>query len=335
MGPVYGGTVLLPATLLGTGTALPGRVVTTAEVAAAAYPDMSAEELIQRTGIRERRWAGEGETHATLAIEAVRRALDAAGMVPGDLERIVLTYCTGGDMHLPATANAVGDGLDLHGTCDLFDVNNACTGFLTALDMAARCVATGMGPVAVIATEVYSRHLHPSERRSYAVFGDGAAATIVGPAAPGTGAGMVSSFLRNDGVRRGSVSLAHAGLTGEQEWVKFGVSNKALSGEATDALVDAVHQALGRAGLTVDDMDWVLPHQPNGRMLEVVVDRLGVSADKLVPVVDWVGSIGSASVPVSLDVLMRSGRVRPGDRVLLAAVGSGIGYGAMVWQVGT
>lgn len=324
----------LPAALLGTGTALPERVVTTAEVAAACWPDLPPDQLVARTGIRERRWAGDGDTHASLAIAAVRQALDAAGMVPGDLERIVLTYCTGGDMHLPATANAVGDGLGLHGTCDLFDLNNACTGFLTAFDMAARCVATGMGPVAVVSTEIYSRHLDPSERRSYAVFGDGAAAVLVGPDRHGTGSGLLSSFLRNDGVRRGSVSLAHAGLTGQPEWVRFGVSNRALSDEATDAMVDAMHEAVRRAGLTLGDLDWVLPHQPNGRMLDEVVARLGVPAHKLVPVVEHLGSLGSASVPVSLDVLVRSGRMRPGQRVLLAAVGSGIGYGAMVWQVG-
>lgn len=323
---------MIPARILGVSSILPGRRIATEELCRVAFPDRDPERLRSRLGIDTRYWADPGCTHATLAADAVRQALARAGLAAERLERLIHVCCTGGDFLLPATANAVAAELGLHGTCDCFDLNNACTGFLAALDLLSRCVATGLGPVAVVVSELFSRHLDPSEPRSYVVFGDAAACVILGAGGPGEG--VLSSYCRNDGALRGSVGLAHASLTRRTEFVRFGASNDQITREANDALCDAIAVALARASLTMDDIQWVLPHQPNGVMLEMMVDRLGVPRERLMPVVGEIGSVGAASIPVSLDRLVRGGRLRPGDRLLLAAVGAGIGYSAMIYQVG-
>ncbi|NVB42423.1 ketoacyl-ACP synthase III [Pseudenhygromyxa sp. WMMC2535] len=322
----------IPMRILGSGSVLPGPAITTAEVCARAYPGRDPEELVERTGIQTRHWAEAGTSHASLAADALRLALQRAGLEASALTRLIQVNCTGGDTLLPATANAIGDRLDLHGSCDCIDLNNACTGFLTALDVAARSAATGLHPVGVVVSELWSRHLEPADPRSFVVFGDAAAAVIIGP---GRGdEGLRSSWLRNDGALRGSVTLAHSGLTGQREIVRFGVSNKKITQEATEAVLESAKTALRQADLSMDEIDWVLPHQPNGRMLDLLVRELGVEARKLVRVVHEIGSVGAASIPVSLDRLWRSGRLRGGERVLMVAVGSGISYGGMVYQVG-
>lgn len=322
---------MIPVRILGTGSVLPGRPVTTAEVCERAYPGRDPAELISRTGIHTRYWADPGTTHASLAADTLRIALADAGMQAGQLARLIQLNCTGGDTLLPATANAIGDALDLHGSCDCIDLNNACTGFLTALDLAARSVATGLGPVGIVVSELWSRHLDPIDPRSYVIFGDAAAAVIVGSAL-GT-EGLRASWLRNDGRLRGSVTLAHSGLTGSREIVRFGVSNQKITDEASEAILESARQALRLSGVTMDDIAWVLPHQPNGRMLDLLIEQLAIPEHKLVRVVGEIGSVGAASVPVSLDRLRRSGKLRPGDLLLLVAVGSGISYGGMVYEV--
>ena len=323
---------MIPVRILGTGSLLPGRARTTADVCAEAYPGRDPAELIERTGIQTRYWADPGTTHASLAADVMRLALANAGVEAEQLVRLIQLNCTGGDTLLPATANAVGDALDLHGSCDCIDLNNACTGFLTAFDLAARSVATGLGPVGVVVSELWSRHLEPSDPRSYVIFGDAAAAVVLGPGTDHEG--LRSSWLRNDGRLRGSVTLGHSGLTGSREIVRFGVSNQKITDEATEALLESARQALARAGVTMDDIAWVLPHQPNGRMFDLLIRELGVAEHKLIRVVGEIGSVGAASVAVSLDRLWRSGKVRPGDLLLLLAVGSGISYGGMVYEVG-
>lgn len=323
---------MIPVRVSGTASLLPGRSVTTAEVCEQAYPGRDPAEVIARTGIRTRYWADPGTTHAELGAQVLRLALVQAKLPAAQLERIIQLNCTGGDTLLPATANAIGDALDLHGSCDCIDLNNACTGFLTAYDLAARSIATGMGPIAIVVAELWSRHLEPSDPRSYVIFGDAAAAVVLEPARGQEG--LRASWLRNDGRLRGSVTLAHSGLTRQREIVRFGVSNQKITDEATEAILTSARQALRLAGVTMNDIAWVLPHQPNGKMLDLLIRELGVDAHKLIRVVDEIGSVGAASIPVSLDRLLRSGRVQTGDLLLMVAVGSGISYGAMIQQVG-
>jgi 3-oxoacyl-(acyl-carrier-protein) synthase III len=320
----------LSTQILGSGSVLPGRQVSNQEICDAAYPGRAPEHLEARTGIRHRWWAPEGVTRAQVGAQALRRALEQADLPATALERIVFVDSTGGDRRLPNTANAVADALDLQGTCDCVDLNNACVGFLSAMDWAARSTATGLGPVAVVTSELWSQVIAPEEPRTYAVFGDAAVATIFG--APAEDQGVVASWLRNDGRLQGSVSCLHGGLSGKPECVRFRVSNSQIGAEATDAIVHSIHEVLRRADVELDDVRWVLPHQPNGRMFNTILDRIGLDDSRSVPLTLECGSVGAASVPLSLDRLLADERIQPGDLVLLSAVGAGIGYGSILYR---
>lgn len=316
---------------MGTGNFQLGNEISTGEVTARGMPDRDPVKLAESIGISTRRWAFPEDTVAGVGAQALRGALADAGLQAADLERIILTNSTGGDFLIPATANALADEMGLSDECDCFDVNNACMGFLSSLDLAARCVATGLQPVAVVAVETLSRHISPEEPRSYVVLGDAAAAVILGPGGPDEG--VLGSFFRNRGSVRHTVFLAHAGLTGEAERVVFADSNEEITGYALDGLGRCASTVLEQAGLGWDDIDWLVPHQPNGSMLVKIIDMFQVNPDKVVPVVDEVGSVGSASIAVGLDRLLKTHDMKPGARILLAGVGAGMAYGAILYQV--
>lgn len=322
---------MISARILGTGSALAGQPRTTRELAAAALPGRDPAEIERRIGIASRRWIDAGTTAASLGAAALDEALAAAGVAARDLARIVFVSSTGGDCLIPATANAVAEALGLDDTCDAFDLNNACTGFLSALDVAARSVATGLSPVAVVAAETFSRYLPLDKPRPYLVMGDAAAAVVVGPARPGEG--VLATSLRNSASLRNRVVMEHPGRTGAPPFLAFHATYEELTDSALDALATSSARALSAAGLTLADVEWFLPHQPNGRMLERVLEAMGVPAERTVNVVDEIGSVGAASVPVSLDRLMRTRDVRPGDRILMAAVGAGTAHGATLYRV--
>jgi 3-oxoacyl-[acyl-carrier-protein] synthase III len=170
----------------------------------------------------------------------------------------------------------------------------------------------------------------PEDPRPYLVFGDGVAAAVVTPARADEG--ILGSWLRNDAVAFGNVRLAHPGLTRKRETIRFTAPNDTMGAEAIDALQRSTATVLGRAGLAMADVEWVLPHQPNGVLMNAIVRALGVAAERVVRVVDDVGSVGAASIPISLDRLFRSGRVRPGDRVLMVGVGAGLSFGAVLYR---
>jgi 3-oxoacyl-[acyl-carrier-protein] synthase III len=203
-------------------------------------------------------------------------------------------------------------------------------GFLTALDIAARGIATGGGPVGIAVVEPASRGLTPDNPRPYLVFGDGVAAAVITPARGDEG--ILGSWLRNDAIAFGNVRLANAGITRKPEFIQFTASADTMGGEAIEALQRSTLEVLGRAGLTIDDVEWVLPHQPNGVLLNAIVRALGAAEDRVVRVVDEVGSVGAASIPISLDRLFRTRDVRPGDRVLMVGVGAGLSFGAMLYR---
>ncbi|MFS8067333.1 MAG: 3-oxoacyl-ACP synthase III family protein [Byssovorax sp.] len=323
---------MIATRILGTGSVLPGRAVTTAEVAALAAPERIAAELEAKIGIRTRHWSGPDARVAPIAAEALRRALVAAGIEASALRRIILATSTGGDTLVPATANAVACELGLHGVCDAFDVNNACSGFLTAFDLGARSTATGLGPVGVVAVELMSHVIRKEDPRPFLVFGDGAGAVVLGAGRPGEGVTGVS--LGNDGSHGSTAFLSQPRYAGAIETVRFGISNQAMSEGAVGKIVESARRALAEAGERIEDVAWVLPHQPNGTMLEGIIAALGVDRARVVPVVQEIGSVASASIPVSLDRLMRTRPVAPGDRILMTAVGSGVSWGAILYRVG-
>ena len=317
--------------IAGTGSVLPGPPVTTAALVSQVSGARDAARMEERTGIVARHFVAPGTTAAALGAAALRKALEAARMPPDALARVIFVDSLGGDALIPATANDVLGALGISGSCDCFDLNNACLGFLSALDVAARGVVTGQHAVAIVVAEIGSRFVTPEDPRPYFVFGDAAAAAVVTRGRDGEG--ILGSVLRNDAGNAGGVKLAHPGLTGGRETIRFTKPNARMLDLALDLLRDSTDAVLARAGLRLRDVDWILPHQPNGIMLEAFVRTLGVAAERVVPVVHEVGSVGAASIPISLDRLMSSGRVRAGDRVLMIGVGAGLSSGATLLQV--
>jgi 3-oxoacyl-(acyl-carrier-protein) synthase III len=324
---------MITAQILGTGSYLAGRRVSTDEVARQASPGKDPAGVEQKIGIANRYWVDAKTTAADIGAEALNRALESSGLSKSDLRRIIFVSSTGGDMLIPATAHLVCDRLGLDDTCDAFDINNSCAGFLTALDMAARSVATGSGPVAIVSGEIFSRYLPVEKPRPYLVMGDAAAAAIVGSTTRQEG--LLASFLSSAAELRREVTMQHPGLSSPPTFLQFDATYEKLTTVAVDALAKSSNAALAAAGIELRDVEWFLPHQPNGRMLEKILAVMNIPLERTITVVEEIGSVGSASVPVSLDRLMRSGKVRPGDRILMAAVGAGTGYGAVLFQVGT
>ena len=322
---------MIPVRILGTACVFPGRRLTTAEMAASADPPLDPAIAEAKTGIHTRYFAEPGTLVSDLAAQALRGAAEAAGMDVRDLRRVILATSEGGDILGPATANATIHALGLDHRCDGFDVINACMGFLSALDVGARSVATGLAPVGVVASEILSRALRPDWPRPWVVFGDAASAAILGSGRPGEG--LLGVHLANDGSRLRTVYAEHPLITREVEWLRMDIPHAEIRAIVIDALSRSARAVLEPSGNTMASVDWVLPHQPNGAMLQTIIEVLGIPPEKVVPVVRDVGSIVAASIPVSLDLLLRTRPVKPGDRILMIGVGSGISYGAALYRV--
>ena len=322
----------LPIRIAGTSSIPVGPVIPTSEIVKHVAPPRDAADIERRTGIASRRFAPRDATAAGLGADALAKALEQAQLSASALERIILVTSGGTDLIFPATSNLIAARLGLAMTCDCFDLANACMGFLTALDIAARGIATGGGPVGIAVVELPSRRITPKDARPYLVFGDAATAAVVTRAHGGEG--VLGSWLRNDGIAFGNVRLESEVLTGRLETIRFTASHETMGREAIDAVRAATEAVLKQAGLSLDDVDWVVPHQPNGALLDAIEQALGFDPERVVRVVRELGSAGAASIPVSLDVLMRERPVRAGDRVLMVGVGAGISCGAVLYEVG-
>jgi 3-oxoacyl-(acyl-carrier-protein) synthase III len=322
---------MIPVRLLSTGSLLPGRRVLTAELAQHLTPPADARDLEARTGIVSRYFAPADATWSEIAAHTLKLALEHAGLEARALQRIIFVTSSGGDVLVPANANAIAVRLGLSGTCDCFDLNNSCMGFLTAFDLSARAIATGFGATGIVAVELGSRYITPDDPRPYVVFGDGAAAAILTPSS--NGAGILGSWLRNDGSMGGDVTLVHPGVTKVDEKVHFNSSNRNMMERAIELVRQSADEVLKQAGMAFADVDWILPHQPNGVLLRAVVDALEAAPERVIPIVDGTGSLAAASIPVSLDRLMRSGRAQAGDKILMIGVGAGVSAGAILLRL--
>lgn len=319
--------------LAGSGVLLPGTPVPTAEVAARVGVD--AAVAVRKTGIQNRHWAPE-LSFAEGGAWALEAALGDAGLNGAALERIILVTSTGTEAIIPTAANAIAALVGQAGHGDCLELNNGCMGFLTALDLAARCLATGSGPIAIVVAELGSHFITPTDPRPYLVFGDAIVALVLEPPTAGTPATcLVASDFRNDGRVTGNVLLASGSVTGQRETIRFGATNTRMGELAEELLVSAVGRTLARAGCGREDLAWFLPHQPNGRLLERFAAALDVPPERVVRVVDHIGSVGAASIPVSLHRLRQDGLARPGDLLLLAGVGAGVSCGAVLMRWGS
>ena len=317
--------------ILGTGHYTPERVLSNVDLEK--LVDTSDAWISERTGIRRRHVAAEGETTSDMAAAAGRRALEAAGLSVADLDLIIVGTISG-DTPVPSCAAHVQQKLGAE-EIPAFDISAACAGFLYGITIADQFIATGTaGCVLVIGVELLSRILNWNDRTTCVLFGDGAGAVVLGPAR-GDGRGILSTCLFSDGALAGSLIIP-AGGTAEpatpealdQSRHKVHMIGQDIFKVAIKNLTSASTLALKAAGLTSAELDWVVAHQANLRIITQVSARLGFPLEKFVLNIEEYGNTSSASIPIALDEAVRDGRIQPGQSVLLCALGAGISWGA-------
>lgn len=312
------------AAILGTGSALPKQRVSNAELATRV--DTSDEWIVERTGIRFRHVAGEGETTGTLATDAAREALSAAGLRAADIDLIVLATATP-DQTFPSTATKVQAALGID-DCVAFDVAAVCSGFLYAVSVVESMIRAGSANRAlVIGAETFSRLLDWEDRTTCVLFGDGAGAIVLG--AEEDGRGVLATRLHADG-RHNQLLYVDGGPSTTGTVGKLRMKGREVFRHAVVNLAAVMEEALGAAGLASDDVDWVVPHQANARILDATAKKLGLAPEKVVVTVDQHANTSAASVPLALDTAIRDGRIRRGDVIVLEAMGGGFTWGASV-----
>ncbi len=308
--------------IAGVGSALPARCVTNAELAETV--DTSDEWIVERTGIRSRYIAAEGETTATLATEACRRALDHAGIDAGQIGLIVLATATP-DQTFPSSATKVQAALGID-DCVAFDVHAVCTGFLYALSVADSMLQSGMADKAlVIGAETFSRILDWEDRGTCVLFGDGAGALVL--SAEEGEQGILATRLHADG-RHNELLYVDGGPSTTGTVGKLRMKGREVFRHAVKNLAEVMGEVLGAAGFKSSDVDWVVPHQANARILDATARKLGLPPEKVVVTVDRHANTSAASVPLALDTAVRDGRIKRGDLIVLEAMGGGFTWGA-------
>jgi 3-oxoacyl-[acyl-carrier-protein] synthase-3 len=308
--------------ILGVGSALPRREVTNDELAKTV--DTSDDWIVERTGIRSRFLAGEGETTATLATDAARQALDHAGIAAADIDLIVLATATP-DQTFPSSATKVQAALGID-DCVAFDVHAVCTGFLYALSVADSMLRSGTARKAlVIGAETFSRILDWEDRATCVLFGDGAGALVLG--VEDGERGILATRLLADG-RHNDLLFVDGGPSSTGTVGKLRMKGREVFRHAVVNLAAVLNEVLADAGLTATEVDWVVPHQANARILDATARKLGLPADKVVVTVDKHANTSAASVPLAFDVAVKDGRIKRGDLVVLEAMGGGFTWGA-------
>ncbi len=316
--------------LIGTGSALPVRSVSNAELAA--QVDTSDEWIVERTGIRNRHIAGEGESTSTLAIDAARAAIAAAGIEASSIGLIVLATATP-DQTFPATATIVQNALGCNGGI-AFDVAAVCSGFLYAMGVADSMLRTGMAERAlVIGAETFSKILDWEDRTTCVLFGDGAGAMVLEARdVADDGPGVLATKLHADGAHNQLLFVdggpATTGTVG-----KLRMKGREVFRHAVVNLADVLAEVLADTPYSAEDLDWVVPHQANQRILDATARKLGLPPEKVVVTVDRHANTSAASVPLAFDCAVKDGRIRAGQLVMLEAMGGGFTWGACLLRV--
>ena len=314
--------------IAGTGSYLPARIVTNDDLARTL--DTSDEWIRARTGIRQRHIAEPDQASSDLALEASKKALEAAGVSAADVDLILVATSTP-DFIFPSTACLLQKKLGVHG-CAAFDLQAVCSGFVYALSTADKFIRSGQHKCAlVVGSEVFSRILDWNDRGTAVLFGDGAGAVVL---KADTRPGILGSVLHADGAYSDILSVPGNVCGGK------GIGSPVLQMDgqvvftfAVRWLDEAARETLTQCGLSVADVDWLIPHQANVRILEATAKRLGLDPAKLIVTVDIHGNTSAASVPLALDLAVRDGRVLPGHRVMLEGVGGGFTWGAALVQM--
>jgi 3-oxoacyl-[acyl-carrier-protein] synthase-3 len=317
--------------IIGTGSALPARAVSNAEMAK--IVETSDEWIVERSGIRNRHFAGPDETTGTLATEAAKRALAAAGVAGSDIDLIVLATTTP-DQTFPAVATIVQAEIGANG-CVAFDVQAVCSGFLYALGVADSMLRTGMACRAlVIGAETMSRILDFEDRGTCVLFGDGAGAIVLEAqeSDAADARGIIATKLHADGAHNELLNVdggpSTTGTVG-----KIRMRGNQVFKHAVNNLASVLNEVVELAGINAADIDWVVPHQANARIIEGTAKKLGLPMDRVIMTVDQHANTSAASVPLALDVAVRDGRIKQGQLVVLEAMGGGFTWGATVLRM--
>lgn len=315
---------------LGFGSAVPERVVTNSDLEK--MVETSDDWIVTRTGIKERRIAGEGEASSDLGVKAARAALERAGVRADEIDLLVVATSSP-DVIFPSTATIIQSKLGLN-KVPAFDVMAVCTGFIYATTVAASLVRTGgYRRALVIGTDAFSRFIDWKDRGTCILFGDGAGAAIMSPCDPGMG--LIDSYLAADGSGFDQLYVPAGGsaLPASAETVAQGQHYVRMSGAevfkfAVRAIPEACERLLARNDLTIDDISYVVPHQANQRIIEAARVRLGISPDKIYGNLDRYGNTSTASIPLVLDELWEHGKLKYGDLLILVGFGAGLTWGA-------
>jgi 3-oxoacyl-[acyl-carrier-protein] synthase-3 len=318
----------LRSVVTGVGGYLPKRVLGNAELAREI--DTSDEWIVERTGIRERRIAAKDEKTSDLAIAAAVKALKSAEREAKEIDLVIVATTTP-DLTFPATAARVQAALGIPPGA-AFDLQAVCSGFIFALTTADNFLRLGQARVAlVIGAETFSRIVDWSDRSTAILFGDGAGAVVLEAQEAGE-RGVLSTFIRTDG-RMHDLLYVDGGPSETQTTGKVRMSGNAVFRQAVEHISGAMLEACARAGVSIDEVDWFVPHQANQRILDGVARKLGVDAAKVVSTVALHGNTSAASVPLALDVAVSDGRIKKGDLVLLEALGGGLTWGAALLRM--
>jgi len=315
--------------VIGCGSYLPARVLTNADLAK--QVDTSDEWIVQRTGIRMRHIAADGELTSDLALRAAQAAIANAGIDAQSIDLIVLATSTP-DQTFPATAVSVQAALGItHGAA--FDLQAVCSGFVFALTTVDGLLRTGAYKRAlVIGAETFSRILDWQDRTTCVLFGDGAGALVLeAQEQPGTreDRGILTSHLRSDGRHKAKL-FVDGGPSSTSTVGKLRMEGRAVFKHAVAMVTDVIRDAFVATGYTADDLDWFVPHQANKRIIDDSAHKLGIAPEKVVITVDRHGNTSAASIPLALDVAVRDGRIQRGDLVMLEAMGGGFTWGSVL-----
>ncbi|MDH4273591.1 MAG: ketoacyl-ACP synthase III [Gammaproteobacteria bacterium] len=316
------------ARIAGTGSHLPVNVVTNADLEK--IVDTSHDWIVERTGIHQRHIASENETTCSLAEHAARNAMNAAGVKPGDIDLIIVATTTP-DRIFPSTACLLQQRLDIHG-CAAFDVQAVCTGFVYALSIADKFIRTGSATCAlVVGAETLSRILDWTDRKTCVLFGDGAGAVILKASDE---PGIISSHLHADG-RYKDLLMVNAGVSEHSEILKSGKAFVQMAGNevfkmAVNTLGDIVDETLQANGMSKSDIDWLVPHQANIRIINATAKKLQMPMERVVTTVSHHGNTSAASIPLALDVAVRDGRIKRDETLLFEAFGGGFTWGSVL-----
>lgn len=319
--------------MIATGSYLPERVVSNEELST--WVDTSDDWIRQRTGIRQRHLAGEGEFTSDLAIKAARNALEMAGLEGEDIDLIVVATTTPDDT-FPATATKVQKALGaIHGAA--FDVQAVCAGFVYALAVADNFLKAGQARTAlVIGAETFSRLLDWNDRTTCVLFGDGAGAVLLratDSVAANTGWGVLSTHLHSDGRER-DILYVDGGPSTTKTVGHVRMNGKEVFRHAVSKLSGVIDESLAANELSAADVDWLIPHQANRRIIDAMANRMKLPAEKVVVSIERHANTSAASVPLALDEAVRDGRIRSGDLLLLEAIGGGLAWGAGLVRFG-